>query len=87
MKKVYNTGMKYLEEENKNLMNLRTSLIPVIVVISGGIVGLLLADVNLFLKMFLIIIGSYLDFLFVSNTIYANNKINKNIGEIKNDCK
>lgn len=39
--------MKHLEEENKNLMNLRASLIPTVVVLTGGIVGLFLSDINI----------------------------------------
>ena len=36
--------MKYLEESNKNLISLRTSLIAVVTLLSGGLVGLSLAD-------------------------------------------
>lgn len=79
--------MKHLEEENKNLMNLRTSLIPTVVVLTGGIVGLFLADISIGLKITLTLIGGYLDFILISNTIDANNKINRNIGVIKNGYK
>lgn len=74
--------MKYLEEENKNLINLRTNLITLIVVITGGMFWLWLADFVINLKIFFILFGIYLDFLFLFNIIYSNSKINKNIGEL-----
>ena len=36
--------MKYLEESNKNLISLRTSLIAVVALLTGGVVGLSLAE-------------------------------------------
>jgi len=79
--------MKHLEEENKNLISLRTSLVPVIVVLTGGIIGIILSDINIILKVILLILGSYFEYLFIGNIVYANNKISENIGEIKNECK
>ncbi len=76
-----------MEEENKNLISLRTSLIPVIVVLSGGIAGLLFAAIPASIKIGLIIIGVYLEFMFIGNLMYANNKINENIGVMKNERK
>lgn len=35
--------MKYLEESNKNLISLRTSLIAVVALLTGGLVGV---DIN-----------------------------------------
>lgn len=79
--------MNYLEEENKNLMNLRTSLIPTVVVLTGGIVGLFLASIDLWAKAILILAGIYFEILFISDITYANRKINENIGVIKNEYK
>lgn len=36
--------MKYLEESNKNLISLRTSLIAVVALLTGGLVGLILTN-------------------------------------------
>lgn len=79
--------MKHLEKENKNLMNLRTSLIPTVVVLTGGIVGLFLSDINIWAKIFLDSFGLYLDFLFIHNIVSINKRIDYNIGVINDECK
>lgn len=79
--------MEHLKEENKNLMNIRNNLTTMIVVMTGGMFWLASTDFVILIKMLFIPIGIYLDFLFLFNIIYVNNKINENIGEIKNECK
>lgn len=79
--------MKYLEESNKNLISLRTSLMPAIVVLSGGIVGLMLSDIEAIGKAVWVTLGIYFDFLFIYNVIKINNIIENNIGVMKNEYK
>ena len=79
--------MKYLEESNKNLISLRTSLIAVVTLLSGGLVGLSLADDLTLAKLFWIILGAYFDFLFIYNIIKINEIIDNNIKKKKNEYK
>ena len=44
--------MKYLEEENKNLISLRTSLIAIVALLAGGIVGIAITEINIIFKIF-----------------------------------
>lgn len=79
--------MKYLEESNKNLISLRTSLIAVVALLTGGLVGLILSDVVTIAKIFFIILGVYFDLLFISDILAANDELKRNIGAMKNECK
>ena len=79
--------MKYLEESNKNLISLRTSLIAVVALLTGGIVGIAVTDINTILKTFLLIFGIYFEILFISNIMNMNKEIIKNIGVMKDDAK
>ncbi len=79
--------MEYIKESNKNLISLRTSLITTIVVLTGGIVGLYLADIDLVRKIVFILFGVYFDILFICNILDINKEISKNIGVLKNECK
>lgn len=80
--------MEYIREANKNLISLRNSLITVVVVLTGGIVGLILAENMIFsMRIFFLISGIYFDFLFVCNIMDINKKIDKNLGALKNECK
>ncbi len=79
--------MKYLEESNKNLISLRTSLIAVVALLTGGIVGIAVTDINTILKTFLLIFGIYFEILFISNIMNMNKEIIKNIGVMKDDIK
>ena len=75
--------MKYLEEENKNLISLRSSLLTAVLVLTGGIFWLYTSDFSRFIKIICTIEGAYLDFLLVTDMISANEKIKKNIGVMK----
>lgn len=78
--------MKYLEEANKNLISLRTSLIAVVALLTGGLVGVAIAEMNITFKLFLLIFGIYFEILFISNITNMNKKIDNNIGAMKNEC-
>ena len=79
--------MEYIKESNKNLMSLRTSLITTVGVLTGGIVGLFLSEFEIISKTIFIVIGLYFDILFICNILDINQRINKNIGVLKNECK
>ncbi|MBQ8458905.1 hypothetical protein IJ541_02250 [bacterium] len=79
--------MEHLKEANRNLISLRTSLITVLVVLTGGIVGLILSDIELIKRTIFIVFGIYFDVLFICNIMDINKEINKNIGEIKNESR
>lgn len=79
--------MKYLEESNKNLISLRTSLIAVVALLTGGLVGLILSDVVTIAKIIFIVIGIYFDLLFISDILVANDELKRNIGVMKNESK
>lgn len=79
--------MKYLEESNKNPISLRTSLIAVVALLTGGLVGLILSDVVTIAKIFFIILGVYFDLLFISDILAANDELKRNIGAMKNESK
>ncbi len=79
--------MKYLEEENKNLISLRTSLITIVTLLTGGIVGIAITDIDIIFKIFLLMFGIYFEILFISNITHLNKKIDNNIGVMKNEHK
>lgn len=79
--------MEYLKEANKNLISLRTSLIAVVALLTGGIAGVLLSDTDNINKLIIFCIGGYFDILFIFNILRANKLIDKNIGVLKNDGK
>lgn len=84
---MYNIYIKYLEEENKNLISLRTSLITIVALLTGGIVGIAITDINIIFKIFLLVFGIYFEILFINNITNMNKKIDNNIGVMKNECK
>ena len=77
--------MEQLKEDNKNLISLRSSLVTIIIVISGGIAGLILSDISALKFAFLMALGIYFDLMFLINAIKVNAKINKNIGDMSNE--
>lgn len=79
--------MKYLEEENKNLISLRTSLIAIVALLAGGIVGIAITEINIIFKIFLLLFGIYFEVLFINNIANMNKKIDNNIGVMKNELK
>ena len=76
-----------MEESNKYLISLRTSLIAVVALLTGGLVGLILSDVVTIAKIFFIILGVYFDLLFISDILAVNDELKRNIGAMKNESK
>ena len=76
-----------MEESNKYLISLRTSLIAVVALLTGGLVGLILSDVVTIAKIFFIILGVYFDLLFISDILAENDELKRNIGAMKNESK
>ena len=77
--------MQYLSEENKNLINLRTSLLTLIAILTCGMFWLATTNFSVVLKVLFIIAGVYLDFMFLYDVLRINSQINRNIGDIKNE--
>ncbi len=78
--------MEVLSEINKNLMNLRTSLITVVIVITSGLAGIVLtksfSTVNILL---LVIPGIYFDIIFLQNILSINNRIDNNLRRLQDE--
>ena len=74
-----------LKEENKHLISLRTSLFATVVVLTGGMVGLFISEINTVYKFIFIPPSVYLDFLLIVNLIDVNKVILNNIGVMKNE--
>lgn len=78
--------MEVLSEINKNLMNLRTSLIIVVIVITSGLAGIVLtksfSTVNILL---LVIPGIYFDIIFLQNILSINNRIDNNLRRLQDE--
>jgi hypothetical protein len=78
--------MEALKEINKNLMNLRTSLITVVIVITSGLAGIVLtksfSTVNILL---LVIPGIYFDIIFLQNILSINNRIDNNLRRLQDE--
>lgn len=68
--------MSNFEAEIKNLINLRTNLVTIIIVLTVGLVGLMLSDIDFYRSMIFIVVGIYFDFLFIRNVIDVHNNIN-----------
>ncbi len=75
--------MKYIEEENKNLIALRNNYFAMIMIISSGLAGLFFVNINIMKISFLFIIGIYFDILFLLKFLYLNKKIDNNIERLK----
>nr|DAS85339.1 MAG TPA: hypothetical protein [Caudoviricetes sp.] len=78
--------MEYLKEANKNLIALRTSIIAVIIVLTGGIAGLILSrSFSLTDIVVLLIPGIYFDIVFLQNVLSLNDRISDNIRRMQNE--
>ena len=78
--------MEYLKEANKNLIALRTSIIAVIIVLTGGIAGLILSrSFSLTDIVVLLILGIYFDIVFLQNVLSLNDRISDNIRRMQNE--
>jgi len=75
-----------LKEENKHLqISLWTNLFATVVVLTGGLVGLFISEINTIYKLIFIPPSIYLDFLLIINLIDVNKIILNNIGAMKNE--
>lgn len=78
--------MEYLKEANKNLIALRTSIIAVVIVLTGGIAGLILSrSFSLTDIVVLLIPGIYFDIVFLQNVLSLNDRISDNIRRMQNE--
>lgn len=68
--------MSNFETDINNLINLRTNLITIIIVLTGGLVGLMLSDIDFYRSIIFIVAGIYFDALFIRNVIDVHNNIN-----------
>lgn len=75
---------KYYTEKLKNLINLRTNLVTLIIVLIGGLFGLHLLNLNKVLFILALIFGCYFSLLFLINMANVNNNITKILEELKN---
>ena len=64
-----------MENKIKNLIELRTNLITIILTLTAGIIGLFLTNFPILTKTVLSFIGIYLDTLFIINVININNNL------------
>ena len=66
---------KFFEYKLQNLMNLRSVYYAVIIALTGGVVSLLDKLTNL--HIFLILIGSIIDYIFINQIFVVTTQINK----------
>ena len=74
--------MEKLKEENKILLNKWTSLINIMIILTGGILGLIVSDMNSLKIYILLLIGIYFDILFLCNILSIDNKLKQNLKEL-----
>ena len=55
--------------------------------LTGGLVGIAITEMNLIFKIFLLIFGVYFEILFINNISKMNNRIENNIGVLKDEHK
>ena len=75
--------MKYIEEENKSLIALRSNYFTLMIVISSGLAGLFFADIHIVKIIFLSIVGIYFDYIFLLKFLSINKKLEENIERLK----
>lgn len=74
----------YLKETLKDLINLRTSLMTIIVVITTGLLGLLFTSISFEKFITLLLIGIYFDSMFLMNVLNINKEIKETTGRFLN---
>ncbi len=77
--------MEQIKEANKNLINLRSSIITVMIVLTSGTISLLFVNIPLPKFIILLCSGIYFDLLFLHNVICINNEIENNIRRLPDD--
>ena len=68
----------------KNLINLRTNLITILVILIGGVYGLHLLNLSRFAYWISLIIGVFYIYFLMKTTLNTNDRINKILEELKN---
>ena len=71
-------------EKLKNLINLRTNLITILVVLIGGVYGLHLLNLSKSVYWISLIIGVFYIYFITKTTLNTNVRINKMLEELKN---
>ena len=71
-------------EKLKNLINLRTNLITILVVLIGGVYGLHLLNLSKSVYWISLIIGVFYIYFIMKTTLNTNARINKMLEELKN---
>ena len=79
--------MEQIKEANKNLINLRSSIITVMIELTSGIFSLLFIEFPVIKSVVLFVIGLHFDALFLHNVICINKQIENNIRRLTNDSK
>ncbi len=74
----------YHIEKLKNLINLRTNLITILVILIGGVYGLHLLNLSRFAYWISLIIGVFYIYFLMKTTLNTNDRINKILEELKN---
>ena len=74
----------YHIEKLKNLINLRTNLITILVILIGGGSGLHLLNLSRFAYWISLIIGVFYIYFLMKTTLNTNDRINKILEELKN---
>ena len=74
----------YYIEKLKNLINLRTNLITILVILIGGMYGLHLLNLSRFVYWISLIIGVFYIYFLMKTTLNTNDRINKILEELKN---
>ena len=74
--------MEKLKEENKILLNKRTSLINIMIILTGGTLGLIISDINSIKIYVLLFICIYFDVLFLCNILSIDDKLKQNLKEL-----
>lgn len=74
----------YYIEKLKNLINLRTNLITILVILIGGVYGLHLLNLSRFAYWISLIIGVFYIYFLMKTTLNTNDRINKILEELKN---
>ena len=73
----------YYIEKLKNLINLRTNLITILVILIGGVYGLHLLNLSKSVYWISLIIGVFYIYFIMKTTLNTNARINKILEEFK----
>lgn len=69
----------YLVEKLKHLISLRSNLITVVIVLTGGVFSMLFVSIPPVIFYLLLVLGGYFDILFLLNLVNTHQDINKTL--------